>query len=68
MPTNKINSNVPPTLGAVIFIPYFFINLCQDIMGGGRMKMLPREAADPEYPEDSSKAGSRNDGRNLIGM
>ncbi|XP_071805880.1 alkaline phosphatase, germ cell type-like [Asterias amurensis] len=30
--------------------------------------MLPREAADPEYPEDSSKAGSRNDGRNLIGL
>ncbi|XP_071805885.1 alkaline phosphatase-like [Asterias amurensis] len=45
------------------------ITLGQDtqvIMGGGRMKMLPREAADPEYPEDSSKAGSRNDGRNLI--
>ena len=32
------------------------------------MKMLPREAADPEYPKDSSKAGSRNDGRNLIGL
>ncbi|XP_071805877.1 alkaline phosphatase, tissue-nonspecific isozyme-like [Asterias amurensis] len=30
------------------------------------MEMLPREAADPEYPRDSSKAGSRNDGRNLI--
>ncbi|XP_071805870.1 alkaline phosphatase-like [Asterias amurensis] len=47
------------------------ITLGQDtqvIMGGERMKMLPREAADPEYPEDSSKAGSRNDGRNLIGM
>ncbi|XP_071805917.1 alkaline phosphatase, tissue-nonspecific isozyme-like [Asterias amurensis] len=27
--------------------------------------MLPREAADPEYPKDSFKAGSRNDG-NLI--
>ncbi|XP_071805913.1 intestinal-type alkaline phosphatase 1-like [Asterias amurensis] len=36
-------------------------------MGGGRMEMLPREAADPEYPKDSSKAGSRNDG-NLIGL
>lgn len=33
------------------------------VMGGGRQMLLPREVADPEYPE---QRGLRQDGRNLI--
>ena len=33
------------------------------IMGGGRREFMPKELADPEYPE---KQGARDDGRNLI--
>ena len=33
------------------------------ILGGGRREFMPKELADPEYPE---KQGARDDGRNLI--
>jgi alkaline phosphatase len=33
------------------------------VLGGGRETMLPREAADPEYPQQT---GRRRDGRNLV--
>jgi alkaline phosphatase len=33
------------------------------LLGGGRSQFMPREQADPEYPD---KAGSRTDGRDLI--
>uniref|UniRef100_A0A8C2V4T1 Alkaline phosphatase n=1 Tax=Chinchilla lanigera TaxID=34839 RepID=A0A8C2V4T1_CHILA len=36
------------------------------ILGGGRRSMFPRGTPDPEYPDDVSQAGVRQDGKNLV--
>ncbi|NXW69093.1 PPBI phosphatase, partial [Hirundo rustica] len=36
------------------------------ILGGGRKYMTPKETPDPEYPNDRSQNGIREDGKNLI--
>ncbi|XP_064928901.1 intestinal-type alkaline phosphatase [Columba livia] len=38
------------------------------IMGGGRIYMTPAGTPDPEYPNDESARGIRQDGYNLINM
>ncbi|KAM5266731.1 intestinal-type alkaline phosphatase-like [Hipposideros larvatus] len=36
------------------------------ILGGGRKYMFPKGTQDPEYPDDATQSGVRNDGRNLV--